>query len=293
MFNYQKITSSKLLSFANFRQLLLAFCITGEYVFSSAEEIDYKIKLNDNLTTINNLLLQVRKNKSKCDSLITPSIIVSEIMQLFNFLIIKIGNLSFTIHMSLDWKSLNDSCQKTLDNMEKLITNESEDRSYIEYTIKKFDFYFDQFTKRDITVYSQEWIYDINNKINDISRSIEAFYYEFSKFKSKQEEFQSKQKEKQKSDLILLIEIRSFILIINDKIQVLRNTINDMENTTRAPSRDSMPSFSDDEKSSTRSTESRRYSFPGTMAFEEYLLNFDTPSTSEKDSTPPSSLPTQ
>ena len=57
MFNYQKITSSKLLSFANFRQLLLAFCITGEYVFSSAEEIDYKIKLNDNLTTINNLLL--------------------------------------------------------------------------------------------------------------------------------------------------------------------------------------------------------------------------------------------
>ena len=66
-----------------------------------------------------------------------------------------------------------------------------------------------------------------------------------------------------------------------------------MENTTRAPSRASMPSFSDDEKSSTRSTESRRYSFPGTMAFEEYLLNFDTPSTSEKDSTPPSSLPTQ
>ena len=177
--------------------------------------------------------------------------------------------------------------------MEKLITNESEDRSYIEYTIKKFDFYFDQFTKRDITVYSQEWIYDINNKIDDISRSIEAFYYEFSKFQSKQEEFQSKQKEKQKSDLILLIEIRSFILIIKDKIQVLRNTINDMENTTRAPSRASTPSFSDDEKSSTRSTESRRYSFPGTMAFEEYPLNFDTPSTSEKDSTPPSSLPTQ
>jgi hypothetical protein len=216
------IKINKLCGFANFRCVLLPFCMIGGYVFSTAE--------GENIVeTINDCMHQIRENAILCDSFISPSVILSQIMELFNLFAIKIGSLIFledSVAFGTELKEILSSFSILLTNIEEVIKK-----------LKNLDIYFKEYIERD-AVYTRE------NNIDDMISETDNFYkliYSFFIGSHNSIGFNDFTKLDRSpltdpKNSLILDEARSFFLMILVKTESLCNIIDKIRNITRAPS---------------------------------------------------------